>query len=92
MGRSTNGAGLISRVLFVSLMARAAEELNRAARTVIEAADPAVQPVAKLRRFVVKRIEFVGTPLVDDLAKHSGKAAQTLGVGQRRAKSPGLQK
>ena len=62
-------------------------------RTVIEAADPAVRPVAKLRRFVVKRIEVVGTPLVDELAKQSGKAASSLGVGRHRsAKSPGLRK
>ena len=67
-------------------------ELNRAVRTVIEASDPAVRPVRQLRRFVVKRIEVVGTPLVDELAKQSGRAASSLGIRQRRAKSPGLQK
>jgi hypothetical protein len=73
-------------------MVNAPEELNRVVRTVIEAADPAVRPVARLRRFVVKRIEVVGTPLVEELTKHSGKAASGLGIGKRQAKSPGLQK
>jgi hypothetical protein len=41
-------------------MAGPAEEVNRVVRTVIEAADPALQPVAKLRRFVVKRVELIG--------------------------------
>jgi hypothetical protein len=74
------------------VIVRSPEELNRAVRTVIEATDPAVRPVRTLRRFVVKRIEVVGTPLVEELAKQSGKAASGLGIRQRRAKSPGLQK
>ncbi len=68
------------------------EELNRAVRTVIEATDPAVQPVRKLRRFVVKRIEVGAAPLVEELAKQSDRAATGLGIRKRPTKSPGLQK
>ena len=74
------------------MMVKTPEEINRAARTVIEATDPALRPVRKLRRFVVKRIEVVGTPLVDELVKQSGKAASGLGIRQRQAKSSGLRK
>jgi hypothetical protein len=40
-------------------------EVNGFVRTVIETVDPALEPVAKLRRFVVKRVKVVGSPLVD---------------------------
>ncbi|HZU60854.1 MAG TPA: hypothetical protein VE983_07805 [Solirubrobacteraceae bacterium] len=46
-------------------MVKPPEDVNRMVRTVIEATDPAMRPVHKLRRFVVKRIEFVTTPLID---------------------------
>jgi hypothetical protein len=71
-------------------MVKTPAELNRVVRTVIEATDPAVRPVHKLRRFVVKRIEVVGTPVVEEIARQSGKAASGLGIRQRRTKSPGL--
>jgi hypothetical protein len=35
------------------------DDVNRMVRTVIEAADPALRPVKKLPRFVVKRVELV---------------------------------
>jgi len=47
------------------MMVKPPEDVNRMVRTVIEAADPALRPVHKLRRFVVKRIEFVGAPLLE---------------------------
>jgi hypothetical protein len=72
------------------LVVKPPEEFNRAVRTVIEATDPAVRPVRKLRRFVVKRIEVAGGPLVDELAKQSGRAASGLGIRKRPAKSQGL--
>jgi hypothetical protein len=40
-------------------------EVDGFVRTVIETVDPAHQPVAKLRRFVVKRVQVVGAPLLD---------------------------
>jgi hypothetical protein len=70
-------------------MVKAPEELNRAVRTVIEATDPAVQPVRRLRRFVVKRIEVAGAPLVDELAKQSGRAASGLGIRKLPTKRQG---
>jgi hypothetical protein len=65
-------------------MVKPPEELNRMARTVIEAADPALRPVAKLRRFVVKRIEFVGTSPTDQSVKPSRKAGSARGSDRRR--------
>jgi hypothetical protein len=59
------------------------EEVNRIVRTVIEAADPALRPVAKLRRFVVKRIEFVGTPPTDQSVEPSRKAGSARGADRR---------
>lgn len=73
-------------------MVKTPEEINRAVRTVIEATDPAVRPVRKLRRFVVKRIEDAGAPLVDELARQSERAATGLGIRKRSAKSQGTHK
>lgn len=74
------------------MVVKTPDELNRAVRTVIEATDPAVRPVRKLRRFVVRRIEVAGSPLIDELAKQSGRAASGLGIRNRPAKRQGLQK
>lgn len=74
------------------MVVKTPDELNRAARTVIEATDPAVRPVRKLRRFVVRRIEVAGAPLIDELTKQSGRAASGLGIRNRPAKSQGLRK
>jgi hypothetical protein len=56
-------------------MVRPAEDVNRMVRTVIEAADPALRPVAKLRRFVVKRIEFVAPVAAEEPAAATAPAA-----------------
>jgi hypothetical protein len=66
-------------------MVKPTEEVSRMVRTVIEAADPALRPVANLRRFVVKRIEFVGTPPTDRSSKPSRKAGTASGPSQRQA-------
>ena len=55
-----------------------ADGVNRVVRTVIEAADPALAPVVKLRRFVVKRVELVARP---DEPEPKGAAKRT---GQNR--------
>ena len=65
-------------------MVKPPEEINRMVRTVIEAADPAIQPVVKLRRFVVKRIDFMGTPLTGQRRKPSRKAGTARGTSQRQ--------
>lgn len=74
------------------MVVKTPEELNRAVRTVIEATDPAVRPVRKLRRFVVKRIEVAGAPLIDELSRQSERAASGLGIRKQPAKSQGTQK
>ncbi len=74
------------------MIVRSPEELNRAVRTVIEATDPAVRPVRRLRRFVVKRIEVAGAPFVDELTKQSERAASSLGIRKQPAKRQGSQR
>ena len=64
-------------------MVKPPEEVNRLARTVIEAADPALQPVAKLRRFVIKRLDFGGSPPAEQRAKPR-KAATARGTSRRQ--------
>jgi hypothetical protein len=54
---------------------RPPDEIRGIARTVIEATGPALQPVAALRRFVVKsRVDVVMAPFVD-----LGKAVTSVG-------------
>ncbi len=54
---------------------RPPDEIRGIARTVIEATGPALQPVAALRRFVVKsRVDVVMAPFVD-----LGKAVTNVG-------------
>jgi hypothetical protein len=54
---------------------RPPDEIRGIARTVIEATGPALQPVAALRRFVVKsRVDVVMAPIVD-----LGKAVTSVG-------------
>ena len=60
-------------------------EVNGFVRTVIETVDPAFEPVAKLRRFVVKRVQVVGAPLLE-----RGNASTEPGHASRR--SPGRSK
>jgi hypothetical protein len=54
-----------------------ATEANKVVRTVIEAADPALQPVHKLRRFVVKRVEMAGGSIRKPSSARSGKPRST---------------
>jgi hypothetical protein len=65
-------------------MASPAEEVNRVVRTVIEAADPALRPVAKLRRFVVKRVELVGARPTGPGVRRPGTTASTRPGGGER--------
>jgi hypothetical protein len=58
---------------------RPPNEIRGVARTVIEAASPALQPVAALRRFVVKsRVDVVMAPFGD---LRAAPATDPLGTG-----------
>jgi hypothetical protein len=61
-----------------------AREVNRVARTVIEAADPALRPVHRLRRFVVKRVELVGAGAAAPGGERPREAPANPAAGQRR--------
>jgi hypothetical protein len=67
---------------------RPPDEIRGIARTVIEATSPALQPVAALRRFVVKsRVDVVMAPFVE----LAGKATASSGAGngpERRETAP----
>lgn len=58
------------------------QDVNRVVRTVIEAADPALRPVVRLRRFVVKRVELIS----GETAEESGRSstARAGRTGQKR--------
>jgi hypothetical protein len=57
---------------------RPPDEIRGIARTVIEASGPALQPVAALRRFVVKsRVDVVMAPLAELRNKATGAAGGT---------------
>jgi hypothetical protein len=60
-------------------------EVDGFVRTVIETVDPALEPVAKLRRFVIKRVQVVGAPLLE-----GGRSTQRGTSGRRppRRKKP----
>lgn len=65
-------------------MPNPADEVNRVVRTVIEATDPALRPVAKLRRFVVKRVELPGTRPGASRGKPAAKPGGRRASGQSR--------
>lgn len=65
-----------------STLVKPPAEVNGFVRTVIETVDPALEPVAKLRRFVVKRVKVVGAPLRDGRVSSAKPPAR----GQRSAR------
>jgi hypothetical protein len=66
-------------------------EVNGFVRTVIETVDPAFEPVAKLRRFVVKRVQVVGAPILDG-RRSSAKPGNSGRRSPRRSPRTGAPK